>query len=71
MTDTILAGTTLGVTMLLCATALRAWKGWLELKRIELGEGGGAGDDTGLRIELADVRERLKKLEAIADGVEL
>jgi hypothetical protein len=30
-----------------------------------------AEDDVGVRIELAAVRERLKKLEAIASGVEL
>ena len=31
----------------------------------------GAEEDVGVRIELAAVRERLKKLEAIASGVEL
>lgn len=54
-----------------------SWKGWLELKRHELG-GHGAGADEALpvagvgnRIELADLRERVKKLEAIAAGVDL
>lgn len=55
-----------------------SWKGWLDLKRQQLG---GArpenGDDfmpiahAGNRIELADLRERVKKLEAIAAGVDL
>jgi hypothetical protein len=31
----------------------------------------GPEEDVGVRIELAAVRERLKKLEAIASGVEL
>jgi hypothetical protein len=69
----ILAGTALAIVLTICGSALAAWRGWLEIKRIELGERmpGGGGDDTRLRIELADVRERLKRLEAIADGVEL
>ena len=72
----ILAGTILVATALLCLTASRAWRGWLELKRLELAArvdppGEAAEEGIGLRIELADVRERLKKLEAIASGVEL
>ena len=59
---------------------LRAWQGWLELKRQELDRGprvshapeieGGASAGAA-RIELADMKERIKKLEAIASGVEL
>ena len=68
------AAAALGVTAMLCLTAHRAWRGWLDLRRLELARRRGADaaeDDVGLRIELADVRERLKKLEAIANGVEL
>ena len=69
------AATALGVTAILCFTALRAWRGWLELKRLELARNALPADDgeaeIGVRIELAAVRERLKKLEAIASGVEL
>lgn len=64
---------------------LRGWQGWLELKREELERlqrsapsaleiEGGAGVGSGVgaaRIELADMKERIKKLEAIASGVEL
>ena len=76
MTDTLIAaGAALLVTALLCFTALRAWRGWLELRRLELAARSamaeGAEEDVGVRIELAAVRERLKKLEAIASGVEL
>ena len=76
MTDTlILAGVALAAVAILCFTALRAWRGWLDHKRLELAQRGraetGAEDEVGLRIELASVRERLKQLEAIASGVEL
>ena len=69
----ILAATALAVTAMLCLTLLKAWQGWLELRRLELARRDltGGDDDIGVRIELAAVRERLKKLEAIASGVEL
>ncbi len=70
----------LGISVVVFAL-LRAWQGWLELKRRELEErraaqAGRGEDDKGLsvgaaRIELADLKERIKKLEAIASGVEL
>jgi hypothetical protein len=72
MTLFIVPMTVLAVTAILCLAALRAWRGWLELKRLELAQPAAPrGDDTATRIELADVRERLKKLEAIASDVEL
>ena len=76
MTDTLIgAGAALLVTALLCFTVLRAWRGWLDLRRVELAQRAPAerpaGDEVGVRIELAAVKERLKKLEAIASGVEL
>ena len=74
MTSTIiLSATALAITLILSATALRAWRGWLELRRIELDrdERSDLKKAVGVRIELADVRERLKKLEAIASGVDL
>ena len=77
MTDALVAAAaTLLVTALLCFTALRAWRGWLDLKRLELAARrsateSAADEDVGVRIELAGVKERLKKLEAIASGVEL
>ena len=70
----IFAAAALGVTAMLCFTALRAWRGWLELKRLELARPEVPEEeqgDTRTRSELADVRERLKKLEAIASGVDL
>jgi len=52
---------------------LKAWNGWLDFKKLELTQALG---DRGLppaggRIELADLRERVRKLEAIAAGIEL
>jgi hypothetical protein len=52
---------------------LKAWSGWLDLKRFELTHD--AADRTlppaSGRIELADLRERVRKLEAIAAGIDL
>jgi hypothetical protein len=68
------------VTALLCGAGLAAWRGWLELKRMELQAGRhtpvadmveATETDTGALIELAAVKERLRRLEAIASGVEL
>jgi len=52
---------------------LKAWNGWLELKKMELTQT--IGDHrlppaTG-RIEIADLRERVRKLEAIAAGIDI
>lgn len=74
ITTIILAATVLAVTAMLCIAGSRAWRGWLELKRLELSRdsaGEAPDQDVGVRIELAAVRERLKKLEEIASGVEL
>ena len=63
-----------GLAMLTMA-ALTGWRGWLQLKRSELDHVGAgatpAAPSAGARIEIADLRERIRKLEAIAAGVEL
>jgi hypothetical protein len=52
---------------------LKAWNGWLELKRFELTHD--IGDrhlpPAGNRIEMADLKERIRKLEAIAAGIDI
>ncbi len=60
------------------AAGLSGWRGWLALKRQELTErhaadtqSGNAGPSVGSRIEVADLKERIRKLEAIAAGVDL
>ena len=60
----IAAAAALLVTATLCFTTLRAWRGWLELRRFELAQrpvAEPAEEDVGVRIELAGVKERLKK----------
>jgi hypothetical protein len=66
-----------GVAILSFA-ALKGWRDWIAFKREELAQaqGTGHGGDLALphaasRIELADLKERLRKLEAIAAGVDL
>ena len=60
-----------GLTILTCA-ALRAWSGWLALRRLELTRDAAErpSPTPAARIELADLRERVRKLEAIAAGVD-
>ena len=75
----VIAATSLFGVCVVAFALLRAWQGWLELKRQELDrfEQSGAPEIEGgasvgaARIELADMKERIKKLEAIASGVEL
>jgi hypothetical protein len=61
----------LGLTILAFA-GLKGWQGWLELKRLELS---GARQEprsaAGDMIEVADLKERIRKLEAIASCVDL
>jgi hypothetical protein len=60
------------------AALLRGWSGWLELKRAQMERGAGIGAGIGpggapspaQRIELAALKERVRRLEAIANGVE-
>ncbi|MEM1133732.1 MAG: hypothetical protein AAGH53_12435 [Pseudomonadota bacterium] len=72
----VTAAALLGIAIL-AASALRAWNDWIALKRMELRQRPGNETEeldphnTNTRIELADLRERLRKLEAIAAGVEL
>lgn len=62
---------TLAVTVS-AAAGLRAWQGWLDLRRAELGGGGPQPrPSTAARVEIARLRERVRRLEAIADGSEL
>lgn len=61
------------------AALLRAWQGWLAFKQRELDAHAQAaspsapgGSSLGAaRIELSDLKERIRKLEAIASGVDL
>jgi hypothetical protein len=59
-----------GLAMASAAT-LRAWSGWLELKRLELDGGRRTRSQAGGRVELSELKERVRKLEAIASGIEI
>jgi hypothetical protein len=73
----IIAATALIGLAIVAATLLHGWQGWLALKQREIeGHGQGPAHDTGspmgaARIEIADLKERIRKLEAIASGVDL
>lgn len=72
----IIAGAALIGLVIVAGALLRAWHDWIEFKRSQLDHDAPAHEDKGsamgaARIELADLRERIKKLEAIASGVDL
>jgi hypothetical protein len=79
---TVATTSLLGLGMV-TAAGLSGWRGWLTLKHQELTERSAAisanlpadhGTGTGMaasRIEMADLKERIRKLEAIAAGVDL
>jgi hypothetical protein len=51
---------------------LRGWQGWLDLKRLELAGNRQEPRSPAMeRIEMADLKERIRKLEAIASCVDL
>jgi len=73
LTMLAVAGSALGGIGILTAATLKGWQGWLELKRMEL-TGRQAGETRGPmadRIEMADLKERIRKLESIAACVDL
>ncbi len=69
-----LIGASVLLTIGLAAIAtLKGWKAWLDYKRLELARSIGDVNlpPAGGRIELADLKERVRKLEAIAAGIDL
>ena len=66
----IAAGSLAGIAIV-GGIAAWCWKGWLDLKRAELGGGvSREAPPVGNRIDVADLKERVRKLEAIAAGVD-
>lgn len=63
--------------IIVAAAMLKGWHGWLTLKERELSLRGmpmeveGGSREGAARIELANLKERIRKLEAIANGVDL
>ncbi len=52
------------------ATALRGWEDWLDLRRLELDRTSPGAARTTPRPDLSDLRARVRRLEAIANGSE-
>ena len=52
------------------AAILRLWTAWLDLRRLQTGRCS-ARARGGARFELANLRERVRRLEAIANGGDL
>ncbi len=80
MTDTgyalVFSITTLASMAILAFVGLKGWRDWIDLKRDELQSVHASFDrrpapDVADRIDIADLKERLRKLEAIAAGVDL
>jgi len=75
----IIAATALVGLSIVVVALLRGWQGWLALKEQELAvrpslpelDARGGSSVGAARIELADLKERIRKLEAIASGVDL
>ena len=74
--DSILIIGAVSLTALVIAAGfmLKAWQGWLEVRKMEIAQHGSTDalpSPAGGRIEIADLKERVRKLEAIANGIEL
>ncbi|QNM81960.1 hypothetical protein H8M03_07905 [Sphingomonas sabuli] len=69
----LISSTVLAAVGTAAVAGLKGWNGWLELKRIEVTHSLADGHlpPAGNRIELADLKERVRKLEAIAAGIDL
>lgn len=55
------------------AAMLRGWQGWLELKRIEIAgraSNRGSPASPSTRFDMLDLKERVRRLEAIATGID-
>lgn len=73
MTMIIMASTSLAGLGIATFAGLRGWQGWLEVKRLELAGSGRreTRSPAGDMIEMADLRERVRKLESIAAVIDL
>lgn len=74
--EMLIAASALAGLLVVAGTVLKGWQDWLALKTRELDvrrspEIEGGTREGAARIELADLKERIRKLEAIASGVDL
>jgi hypothetical protein len=68
---TLSVGAVAGLSLTSVA-ALKGWEGWLELKRMEMGSDRGTPSPPAspVRTEVAALKDRVRKLEAIANGID-
>jgi len=81
MTDpimwTAISGASVAGIVVVSIATLKGWRDWIALQRLSIegrghgAEPGNSGPNPTARIELADLKERVRKLEAIAAGVDL
>lgn len=75
--ELLIAASALAGLLVVAGALLKGWQEWLALKTRELdvrrlpAEIEGGAREGAARIEIADLRERIRKLEAIASGVDL
>lgn len=75
--ELLIATSVLAGLLVVAFTILKGWQDWLALKTREIESGRrppeieGGSREGAARIELADLKERIRKLEAIASGVDL
>ncbi|MDQ8755601.1 hypothetical protein RCO27_05110 [Sphingosinicella sp. LHD-64] len=50
--------------------ALKGWQDWLELRRLEIERSHGRRSAVPARLEMADLKDRVRRLEAIASGTD-
>ncbi|HYD13375.1 MAG TPA: hypothetical protein VEC11_11060 [Allosphingosinicella sp.] len=69
---TLIIAASLAAFSLLSFALLRGWEGWLRLRRLELSQADALPPPSAAsrRLELIDLKDRVKRLEAIADGVD-
>ena len=73
MTTITMASFGLAAISILVFACFRGWQGWLDIKRLEL-TGTGRREPrsaTSDLIEMADLKERVRKLESIAACIDL
>lgn len=76
MVELLIAASALLSMAILAVALLKGWQDWLKYKNRELDMRFAPTTEQGsregmARIEIADMKERLRKLEAIASGVDL
>jgi hypothetical protein len=79
LSSAILSATALAGLGMMTAAGLSGWRGWLALQAQGLmrtdptqrHDDVSGAPPAGARIELADLKERVRKLEAIAAGIDL